>query len=284
MSQREIRSKHRRKAVDRLRSEGRPVARPRLGTRHVGRRGRRRIVRDEQYEQIANLVVQLRKQGHSWNVVSDLVEEHVATLEGRKPMPRWDRTGWTKWKVMAIFKRRMAEADVPPTATRRQCSDCGRSLDLKFFDGEQKTCRECSLTAGFKRRDERRRDIVAAGILAAARAIEVGESSEDLLLIFQTILDQAGGPELFGLDIEQILVKLAREHRGSKRALDAIASLARLLAEGSRLAASKEGVPNLSTAELDREIKKELRPIVDALRCDATELTDLFSKLTEDNQ
>lgn len=276
----------RRRLFEQLRREGRGWGQAPFGFRWVGRSGSRRLAPDPAQRELMALVVSLRDgEGLSWGKISDRIEEHLAEQEGRRPRSRGWRSGWTEktcWRAYHAAKQ--IEAEGEPQVTHRRCSDCGHSLPIESFRGEQTTCQDCLLTAGFRRRDEQRQAIVVSGILAAARAVEAGKPSENLRLIFQTIIDQAGGMELFGIDVEQTLVRLVRDHPGSKRVLDALSSLLRLLAESGHFAASEEGVQNLSAQELDDEIRKELQPFIDHFRGDIRKIADLLHQLMEDEE
>ena len=216
----------RRRIVAKLKAEGRPAGRPGCGFRHVGRQGNRRRVPDEQQLERMRLVAEWRDdEGLSWNQISDALEARVAKSEGRKALSPADRKGTTKKSCWRMY-RRLKELEAAPPPTHRRCRDCGRSLPVARFDGEQQTCRTCAATKPIRRMERRRQRVIEMILIALGRAAEHGRSSDELQPLLDVLMQTCHGPKLGGLDVAMLVEKGAHDEPGSRRVLNLLKSLA----------------------------------------------------------
>ncbi len=275
------RSQRRRTVVTRLRRERRPVGPPRMGFKHRGSKGSRRMVPDDESREVAREIVYARDVlGLSWDRVSDHVDRYLARKHDRQPSPRWNRPGWTKPTCHRWYYRQKAlQASDGQTDDRvfRRCKTCGQSKPITEFSlhngYRRRECKPCRAIRGFRQREAERREQLVGGFDEIAEVLT--NQSPDLLDSFdlevsparyetaQEILQRLG--ELCG-DTKTI-VRVWKEaydrdavrNPGSRRVLRHFKAVSAMLAAAHREErAETEAIRALTDEELDNAIRHYL--------------------------
>lgn len=265
----EDRNLKRRAVVSRLKKQGKPAGYPKMGTRHIGPRGRRRIVLDEIHHEVVDRIVFLRdEKGLAWNAIALEAEALAAKLENREPRRRWEMTsGWTKQKCIIAYRKRKAGEDRPPEATHRRCRFCEDVLPVDRFAEDVETCRTCQITGPVRTMEASRRRLLEQALLALGRAVEQADSS-DLQAIADELFQAGGGPSLAAIDIDLLVREVSRNEPGTRRVLSLLKAIPAIEAAARRTAPDESTVAALTDAELDRELRsalhREYGPIINA--------------------
>jgi hypothetical protein len=258
-------NQRRRTAVKRLRREGRPCGPPRAGCRHRGPRNHRRTVPDAEGQEIIRLIVHWRDHhALTFDQISDRVDGYLAEKHKRRPIPRWNRTRWTRGGVRSRYLKAKSQA-VEDASSKQfcRCETCGQSKPVEEFSlrhngrkrHRRRTCRRCRATRKLRQQEGERRKEVVTGIHALVQLVsEEGLESARVQEALSRLGDLCGGDEetIARLWMEAFFSDAHRRPGSRAVARHFKAFLALLAAAHEEEEADRDAIRGMSNRDLDR--------------------------------
>jgi hypothetical protein len=263
-------SERRRTAVKRLRREGRPCGPPRAGCRHRGPKNHRRTVPDAEGQEIMRLIVHWRDdEGLTFDQISNRVDEYLAEKHKRRPIPRCNRTEWTRGGVRSRYLKAKSQAveDASPKQFRR-CETCGQAKPFEEFSFHhngrkryrRRTCRSCRATRKLRQQEGERRKKVVNGIHALVQLVsDDGLDSARVQEALSRLGELCGDEKTIARFLVEAFFADAHRRPGSGAVLRHCKALFGLLvAAHEEEEADRDAIIALSNKELDRGISQYL--------------------------